>query len=74
MQIKDKTLYLDQNISFEDFNELLGMIDNVDIIDVKTTDVHPSIWQLLFVLNNQKEIIVEDSFNKRFFDNLKQKL
>lgn len=71
MYVEDKTLYLDQKIEFEDNTQLLELEKDVDTISIQTNDIHPAIWQILFLLSENKNIIVEDDFNKRFFDNLR---
>lgn len=71
MNIENETLYLNEKVDFEDYEQFLDLVQQTDKIHVQTNDIHPSIWQILFVLNDTKKIIVDDEFNKRFFENLK---
>jgi uncharacterized protein YueI len=73
MKIEDSKLLIEDKIEYDDYAQLLELAssDDVEEIIVDTNDIHPSIFQLLFVLSKDKKITVEDEFNKRFFDNLK---
>lgn len=70
MELKDGTLYLEDQVVFEDFEKLLPLANESETIHIKTNDVHPSIWQVLFLLSETKNIIVDDEFNRRLFENL----
>ncbi|MEA3498150.1 MAG: hypothetical protein U9R16_03725 [Campylobacterota bacterium] len=73
MNLVENKLLIDEKIEYDDYKELLELVssDDIEEIIVETNDIHPSIFQLLFVLSKDKKITVEDEFNKRFFDNLK---
>ncbi len=71
MNIEDNKLYISEKIDYEDCDELINLSNNVEEIVVEANDIHPAIFQLLLVLSKTKNIIVEDEFNKRFFENLK---
>ncbi len=72
MNIVDNILIIDDKIEYEDSQEFIDLAssDIVEIV-VDTNDVHPAIFQLLLVMSKDNKIIIEDEFNKRFFDNLK---
>lgn len=73
MNIVDNVLLIAEKIEYDDCQELLELASNdaVKEIVVETNDIHPSIFQLLFILSKDKKITIEDEFNKRFFNNLK---
>ena len=73
MNIIDNILLITEKIEYDDYQELLELASNnvVKEIVLETNDIHPSIFQLLFILSKDKKITIDDEFNKRFFDNLK---
>ncbi len=73
MKIDENRLLLDTKLEYDDCTQLLELasLDDIDEIVVETNDIHPSIFQLLFILSKEKKITVEDEFNQRFFENLK---
>jgi len=70
MKIQDNILFITDKIDYDDCEEFLKLSDEAESIVVETNDIHPSIFQLLFCISKKKDIIVEDEFNKRFFENL----
>jgi uncharacterized protein YueI len=71
MKLEENRLILDGKLEYEDHEELLKLSEDCDTIVVESSDIHPSIMQLLFCLSKDKSIIVEDEFNKKFFNNIK---
>lgn len=70
MKIEEEVLYLDQRIEVEQIDTLKDNINDVEKIVVQTNDIHPAVMQLLFCVTQEKEVVVEDQFNERFFKNL----
>ncbi|QOG11210.1 hypothetical protein [Arcobacter sp. FWKO B] len=70
MILDNNTLFLDTPMEYEHYKELLKASKKATQIVVQTNDLHPSIMQLLFCLSREKDIINEDKFNKRLFENL----
>ena len=70
MYIDNNILYLNEKLQFEDFNEIVNSVDNVEEIIVETNDIHPSIMQLLLTITKTKKVVILDEFNSRFFKNL----
>lgn len=70
MKIEEEVLYLDQRIEVEQIDTLKDNINDVEKIVVQTNDIHPAVMQLLFCVSQEKEVVVEDQFNERFFKNL----
>mgnify|MGYP003515038024 FL=1 len=70
MYIDNNSLYLNEKLQFEDFNEIVNSVDNVEEIIVETNDIHPSIMQLLLTITKTKKVVILDEFNSRFFKNL----
>lgn len=71
MRVEDEILYLDEKLEFDDCEAILSKIDDVNEVVVQTNDIHPSVMQLLFCINESKNVTVEDEFNKRFFENVR---
>ncbi len=71
MNIEDNKLYITDKIDYEDCDELINLSNDVEEIVVETNDVHPAIFQLLLSFSKTINIVIEDEFNKRFFENLK---
>lgn len=73
MNIVDNVLIVDEKIEYEDCEQFIELTskENVSEIVIETNDIHPSIFQLLLLISKDKKVIIEDEFNKRFFDNLK---
>ena len=73
MNVDGDKLIIDDKIDAEDYEELLELASNDEVkqIIVDTNDIHPAIFQILFVLSKEKKIVIEDEFNQRFFENLK---
>ncbi|MEA3354059.1 MAG: hypothetical protein U9Q33_09620 [Campylobacterota bacterium] len=70
MKLEENILILDEKLEYEDHEELLKLSEDCEEIVVQSNDIHPSIMQLLFCLSAEKKVIVEDEFNKKFFNNI----
>jgi hypothetical protein len=71
MRIEDNILIIDDRIEYENGDELMSLVEDVESIVVETNDIHPSILQLLFCISKDKKVVIEDEFNRRLFENLK---
>lgn len=71
MNIDNGILYLDQKIEFEDCGKLIELSEQVNKVVVLSNDIHPAAFQVLFCISKEKEVEIEDEFNKRFLENLK---
>jgi len=71
MKVEDNILIIDDRIEYEDHEELIRLANDSESVVVETNDIHPSILQLLFCISREKQVLVEDEFNKRLFENLK---
>ena len=65
MYIDNNILYLNEKLQFEDFNEIVNSVDNVEEIIVETNDIHPSIMQLLLTITKTKKVVILDEFMRR---------
>lgn len=71
MRIEDNILIIDDRIEYENCEELINLVTDVESVIVETNDIHPSILQLLFCVSKDKKVVIEDEFNQRLFENLK---
>ena len=70
MEIQDNTLFITDKIDYDDYEEFVKLSNEAESIIVETNDIHPAIFQLLFCISQEKEVVIEDEFNKRFLENL----
>jgi hypothetical protein len=71
MNIENNQLNVVDSIGYEDIEEFLELSEKVEKISIETNDIHPSVFQVLFCISKQKDIEIQDPFNKKFLDNLK---
>jgi len=75
MRIKENKLIIDTPLSEMDADDLLASIkqDQISKIVVESDDLHASIIQLLWCIQNEKEVKVKVDFLKPFFENVTQR-
>jgi len=71
MYIEDDKLIIDEKVNFESYDDIVNMLEKVDEVSIQESDIHPSIFQLLFCVSKVKKIAIEDPLNKRLFENIK---
>ena len=72
MKIENDSLIIEEEI-LEDMTEefyAAANQENIKKIVVKTADVASSIVQILWCLKPKKEIVIEDQFLEKFFENV----
>ena len=75
MRIEENKLIIDTPLSEMGTDELLASIkqDQISKIVVECDDLHASIIQLLWCIQNEKKVKIKVDFLKPFFENVTQR-